>query len=185
MTIVDRSHLFARRPAAFRILVGGPKGATFIRRAALTDSAAHWTFVKRLELVKLLSDNVREPNEYSKLHIRTAVNVPSGVFGTSPPEVVMQTLVEANRLAKELVDTGDSRTKPKDSQLAKHLIFHCNLSLIRGPASADRTTEILSHHHKERDAARPLVSVLDGGYAEWKREYKHDAKLMVGEKDPS
>ncbi|KAI8915382.1 Rhodanese-like domain-containing protein, partial [Powellomyces hirtus] len=96
--------------------------------------------------------DVREPNEYSKLHIRTAVNVPSGVFGTSPPEVVMQTL---------------------------HLIFHCNLSLIRGPASADRTAEILSHHHKERDAARPLVSVLDGGYAEWKREYKHDAKLMV------
>ncbi|KAJ3159126.1 hypothetical protein HDU86_002028 [Geranomyces michiganensis] len=169
---------------------------SFIKRLALVSLLSNPS--KKPGCDYLIVD-VREPAEFRKLHIRTAQNVPStrllandttddrflalirsaqreaavgdgaaDVAGDNNSEVV----IEPGNRDKHDDGNGD---QGDDGSLARYLIFHCNLSLIRGPAAAARAVEVLARTGN----TAVTVSLLDGGYAEWKREYANNRRLMV------
>lgn len=129
---------------------------------------------KCISRVDYLVLDVREPWDFSRLHIRSAVNIPSPLILTMSPEALLGTL----QLAAERA----SGTTESPITMPPHFIFHCTVSLVRGPTTAVKVIEIL--RRTKAIEKKPTVSVLEGGFATWKKEYGKDGSLVVGMEAP-
>ncbi|KAI9105650.1 Rhodanese-like domain-containing protein [Phlyctochytrium arcticum] len=141
--------------------------------------------------VEYLIIDVREPDDYARLHIKTAINIPS----TDIPNFSFQDLVS------NLVPPNDPVSDVPVSHLLPHLlIFHCTLSLIRGPKSAQHVldslvemspmfVQLLKDIEKTEQVQFkweiPKVAVLQGGFKEWQGQYGTDKRLVEGSSIPS
>ncbi|KAJ3013408.1 UNVERIFIED_CONTAM: hypothetical protein HDU68_000712 [Siphonaria sp. JEL0065] len=94
--------------------------------------------------------DVRDQAEFEKGNI-AAVNIPSTEFAS------------------------DKTPSEKDQQLLstpKKLIFHCQLSQVRGPTSANNYLKTVGAAEGQE------VYVLQGGYANWLEKYGKDSPLV-------
>ncbi|KND02274.1 uncharacterized protein SPPG_02753 [Spizellomyces punctatus DAOM BR117] len=176
-----------RRCAAWRLKwpEGTPK--TLTRSCSLHSAADSLSFITRDELAMKVTDpaqrcgldylivDVREPWDYSRLHIRSAVNIPSPLMLTMPADALLDRLAAAAvRASGQQLDL---------TALPGQLIFHCTVSLVRGPTAAVRLIEILRTTRSIKD--KPEISVLDGGFKSWAKAYANDRKLVEGSDAPS
>lgn len=135
--------------------------------------------------------DVRDPDQFELYHVKGAINLPSTVLLNldDPRDAVELVRLEAFRVLNKLADVPlDVATNGRTEQsnpgpaewpipLPRNLVFHCNLSLIRGPKSAQRFLDGLAELH-QRDRENPekvlpedfeiKVWVLEGGSKGWK-----------------
>ncbi|TPX70008.1 hypothetical protein SpCBS45565_g02110 [Spizellomyces sp. 'palustris'] len=176
-----------RHCAAWRLKRPEGTQKTLARSCSLHSAADSLSFITRDELAKKVIDpaqrcgldylivDVREPWDYSRLHIRSAVNIPSPLMLTMPADALLDRLAGASARASG---------KPDDlTTLPGQLIFHCTLSLVRGPTAAVKLIEILRTARSIKDM--PDISVLDGGFKSWAKAYANDSKLVEGSDAPS
>ncbi|TPX35354.1 hypothetical protein SmJEL517_g02202 [Synchytrium microbalum] len=114
--------------------------------------------------------DVREPADYTTAHIKTAINIPSTVMlGNNAPSFF------GSLLAQQLLHPINN-----EFRIPKNLVFHCQLSLIRGPNSAARLIQLLDEEKRRRqrtapDSVKELeptdIYVLDGGFKGWSKAF--------------
>ncbi|KAI8816489.1 uncharacterized protein EV422DRAFT_285302 [Fimicolochytrium jonesii] len=139
--------------------------------------------------------DVREPWDYTKSHITTAVNAPYPLLVSMPPPIVIAKLVDVNsRAVKSSHSGGDVNREDDKAVLARRLIFHCTLSLVRGPTAAVKVRWALDTVLRDRARREevglgagveiPEISVLDGGFVGWSRRYgkggEEERRYLVG-----
>ncbi|KXS16284.1 hypothetical protein M427DRAFT_154620 [Gonapodya prolifera JEL478] len=157
--------------------------------------------------------DVRDPDQFAKYHVRGALNVSEGTLvGADPWEAVEILRLEALRHREQSLEMPGNRTRssttqqqraqtataeaeanaePWPSPLPPVLVFHCNLSLIRGPKSATHILQGLHEHEQKRASLRHeglddaeirdkygiaadvvrSVNLLEGGSKAWLRVF--------------
>ncbi|KAJ3177978.1 hypothetical protein HDU85_005695 [Gaertneriomyces sp. JEL0708] len=139
-------------------------------------SASSLRFVKQDELASTLNDStktagkdflivdVREPGDYATLHIKSAINIPSPQLMTLPAAALVDRVRSLNRM----------------DAIPKTVIFHCKLSLIRGPTCAVRFGSLLKQVETADKGVRDetVIAVLDGGFKAWEATYGQDLNMV-------
>ncbi|KAJ3310754.1 hypothetical protein HDU93_005339 [Gonapodya sp. JEL0774] len=129
--------------------------------------------------------DVRDPDQFAKYHIAGALNIPEGTLvGTNSWDAVELLRLEAHRfrhsvslLRREEAKLWEQQTNSKPfgardgivlpdveswpSPLPPRVIFHCNLSMIRGPKSAVHVLDGLYQQHLKRESLRREDSLTD------------------------
>ncbi|KAG0139452.1 hypothetical protein CROQUDRAFT_54704 [Cronartium quercuum f. sp. fusiforme G11] len=109
---------------------------------------------------KVLVIDCRSQYEYEGGHIKGAVNVDS-------KSVVDQMFFGQDGVKMDLDETDDDgKVKKKKVEKKKVLVFHCEFSSVRGPATALylRETDRRLHGTDSKDLMYSEVYVLEGGY---------------------
>jgi rhodanese-related sulfurtransferase len=133
--------------------------------------------------------DVRDQDQFDVYHATGAVNLPSTVLLNleDARDVVEMVRLESFRvvnrnLARETgnADGASSGVEGSEAEwpiaLPKNIVFHCNLSLIRGPKSASRFLDGLNELHYRDGNSDKIVEgdfgvkvwVLEGGSKGWK-----------------
>lgn len=99
--------------------------------------------------------DVREPENYEKNHIPFAVNIPHEILITSTPHHLLAIVaLQSQKIFRESKNTRNENTQPLEHSeslklgLPSQLIFHCRLSLIRGPEAATKFCKIVENEKK-------------------------------------
>ncbi|KAJ3125591.1 hypothetical protein HK098_008380 [Nowakowskiella sp. JEL0407] len=83
--------------------------------------------------------DVREPENFILSHIPNAINFPHEILVNSTSDYILAHIAQYCRLLQ--LETSTANIPP--IVLPPQLIFHCRLSLIRGPESASRVEKAL------------------------------------------
>lgn len=120
--------------------------------------------------VKYLIVDVRDPDAFNEGHITSAINIP-----------VKQVLKMTD--AREILEykackhcMGSSSSSMDHSRYS--LLFHCSLSLVRGPKAAAFAEALM--HKSEGEGIFKEVVVLDGGFKKWESMYGSDLSSKRG-----
>ncbi|KAI9001889.1 Rhodanese-like domain-containing protein [Gaertneriomyces semiglobifer] len=146
-------------------------------------TASSLRFIKQDELASTLNDStktagkdflivdVREPWDYATLHIKSAINIPSPQLMTLPAAALVDRVRTLNRM----------------DAIPKTVMFHCKLSLIRGPTCAVRFGTLLKQVETTDKGIRDetVIAVLDGGFKAWETTYGHDPNMVEGTAAPA
>ncbi|KAI8806669.1 Rhodanese-like domain-containing protein [Cladochytrium replicatum] len=90
-------------------------------------------------------------DDFARGHVRGAVSIPYDV------------VLDDEKLDTEVIEK--LKTYP-------NVVFHCQLSQVRGPTSAARYQAALAKKDGIVSAVKQQVYVLDGGYGNWEQVYK-------------
>lgn len=129
--------------------------------------------------------DVRDTDQFAGYHINGAVNLPSTVVLNleDARDAVEMVRLESFRVVNKKNESLPASEAAKQTEevewpiaLPKNIVFHCNLSLIRGPKTADRFLQGLNElAYRVADADKLVkgdlevkVWVLEGGSKGWK-----------------
>ncbi|KAI8812068.1 Rhodanese-like domain-containing protein [Cladochytrium replicatum] len=84
-------------------------------------------------------------------HVRGAVNIPSHI------------VLDDEKMDTEVIQRLEAYP---------NVVFHCQLSQVRGPKCAARYYAALAHKAGSVSAVKQQVFVLEGGFENWEQHYK-------------
>ncbi|KAI9024213.1 hypothetical protein DFJ74DRAFT_667717 [Hyaloraphidium curvatum] len=195
---------FNALPRTFSSLPSPPKQFSFLSPSALEEWLERVGTGASLGKDFLVID-VRDPDQFGSYHVRHAINLPSTVLlnvedARDAVELVRLEAFRVLNASQRGAASGEAATdgaegKPADEKwpipLPRNVVFHCNLSLIRGPKSATRFIDGLNDMHYRssgedsdgilEDDMGVKVWVLEGGSKGWKGKYPGEPWTVVPE----